>query len=589
MPSYTPPLAELRFLLRDVLDYESQVSRLPGFADASLDLVLAVLENAGRFSREQLLPINLSGDDAGCRRDAGGVHTPPGYREAYAAFCRDGWPSMAGDPAFGGQGLPASLALFVREFVASGSMAFGMYGGLSQGAYRAISAHGSDALKRRFLPGLVDGRFTGTMCLTEPESGSDLSRLRTRALPAEDGSWRISGAKIFISGGDHDLTGNIVHLVLARLPDAPAGTRGISLFVVPKRLDDGADNAVVCASIEHKMGIRGSATAALVFEGSRGWLLGEPHGGLKAMFTMMNSSRVGVAVQSVGVAELSLQNARLYAHERRQGRAPGSALPPGEMDPIAMHPDVRRSLLEMKVLVEGCRALCMQAAMALDVRARHDLEAERQRADARLALMTPVLKAFVSDSAVRVTQLGMAVHGGHGYIHENGMEQLVRDASIVPLYEGTNGIQALDLLLRKVDADDGRALRDFTAEVRRRALAQEGVPALAPLAGRLLDALVQLDDVTALMLHRCCGEPVVAAAGASDYLRLVGLVACGDAWLRMAAAAHAGAGEEGADFHAGKLQAAAFYATHLLPHAGVLAASIRDGAGLVAQADPALI
>jgi alkylation response protein AidB-like acyl-CoA dehydrogenase len=586
MPSYTPPMAEFRFLLREVLGYEEQVASLPGCADASLDLVLAVLENAGRFSREVLVPMNLPGDAQGCRQDAEGVHTPAGYREAYAAFCRDGWPSLAGDPAYGGQGLPASLALFVREMVASGSMAFGMYGGLSQGAYRAISTHGSDELKQRFLPHLVDGSWTGTMCLTEPESGSDLSRLRTKALPAEDGSYRVSGSKIFISGGDHDLAANILHLVLARLPDAPPGTRGISLFAVPKLLDGALPNNVVCASIEHKMGIRGSATAALAFEGSRGWLIGEPHGGLKAMFTMMNSSRVGVAVQSVGVAELSLQKARLYARERRQGRAPGSASPPGEADAIVMHPDVRRNLLTMKALVEGCRALYVQAAMALDVRARHEKAEVRAQAEAGLALMTPVLKAFISDCAVRVAQLGMTIYGGHGYIHENGMEQLLRDASIVPLYEGTNAIQALDLLHRKVHADEGRAAREFVAACRRSAHRVLEDPVLSRLAMWLLNATQELEDVTALMLERVQSEPAAAAAGATDFLRMFGLVACGEAWLRMAAAAQRATGEESPSLYAGKLKTAAFYMRHLLPETSMIAASIRDGAELVSQVQP---
>lgn len=585
MPSFTPPLVEFRFLLRDVLRYDEQVTRLPGCADASLDLVLAVLDNAGRFARELLVPINLPGDAEGCHWNADGVRTPKGYREAYQAFCRDGWPSLAGDPDFGGQGLPASLALFVREFIASGSMAFGMYAGLSQGAYRAIAAHGSDALKQRFLPKLVDGSWTGTMCLTEPEAGSDLSNLRTKAVPDRDGDgYRVSGTKIFISGGEHDLAGNIVHLVLARLPDAPPGTRGISLFVVPKWIDSRA-NGVVCTAVEHKMGIRASATAALAFEGARGWLIGEPHGGLKAMFTMMNASRVGVAVQSIGAAELALQNARLYANERRQGRAPGSTAAPGQADAIVDHPDVRRNLLEMKAWVEGCRALYAQAAIGLDVRARHPDAEVRAEAETRLALMTPVLKAFVSDCAVRVTQLGMTIHGGHGYVHENGVEQLVRDASIVPLYEGTNGIQALDLLHRKLAADEGAAARAFIASCRGRAeQAAQQDAALAPLAARLLASLGDLEATAALMLERARSDAALAAAGASGFLRLLGLVAGGDAWLQMAAAAQRAAGEEGAAFYAGKLGTAAFYMTHLLAESALLAATVRDGSALVAEA-----
>jgi alkylation response protein AidB-like acyl-CoA dehydrogenase len=581
MPTYAAPRAEFRFLLGEVFDYPARIAALPGCGDADLGTVLAILDSGGVFSREVLLPINLPGDTQGCRREGDVVRTPAGYREAYAAFCRDGWPSLAGDPAFGGQGLPASVALFVRELVASGSMAFGMYGGLSQGAYRAIAAHGSDALKREYLPRLVDGSWTGTMCLTEPQAGSDLSRLTTRAVPDGAVAYRVTGNKIFISGGDHDLAQNIVHLVLARLPDAPAGTRGVSLFVVPKRLPDGSANAVACTAIEHKMGIKGSTTAALAFEGSRGWLVGEPNGGLKAMFTMMNSSRIGVAVQSIGVAELALQNARAYALERRQGRAPGSTAPKGEQDPIVAHPDVRRQLLAMKALVEGCRALYVDLAMALDERVRHPDPQARARAESRLALMTPVLKAFASDCAVRVTQLGMSVFGGHGYVHDNGMEQLVRDASIVPLYEGTNGIQALDLLHRKLAADEGRAAAAFAERVAATIVEAGEDAQLRPLAVRLQEALAQLQASTRLQLERVASEPSAAAAGASDYLRLMGLVACGETWLRMAQAARRATGAEAASFYAGKRKAAAFFVAHVLPETAQLARAIEQGAAAI--------
>jgi alkylation response protein AidB-like acyl-CoA dehydrogenase len=577
MPTYDAPLSEFRFLLQEVFGYERRVTALPGLGDASMDLVGAVLEGANQFSREVLLPINLPGDRQRCRWSDQGVRTPDGYREAYEHFCAGGWPSLAGDPAFGGQGLPLSLALFVREIVASGSMAFGMYGGLSQGAYRAISAHGSDSLKQTYLPRLIDGSWTGTMCLTEPESGSDLSRLRTRAVPGEDGTWKVSGSKIFISGGDHDLSRNIVHLVLARLPDAPPGTKGLSLFVVPRNLpEDGAANHVVCTSIEHKMGIAGSATASLSFEGSTGWLLGEPHGGLRAMFTMMNSSRVGVAVQSVGVAELSLQNARHYALERRQGRAPrGAAAPVGNgPDLIALHPDVRKTLVTMKALVEGTRALYVDAAISLDIRARHPDAEVRAAADAALALMTPVLKGFISDSAVQVARLGMSVFGGHGYIHDNGMEQLLRDASIVPLYEGTNGIQALDLVLRKIPADEGRAVSAFFDEVACCVESSQANPVTAPLGRALEASLGDLREVTATLQGQAADQPLAAATGASDCLRMFGLVACGHAWLRMACAAAAPAGGESSLFYSGKLKTARFYMSHLLTETEQLRARI---------------
>jgi alkylation response protein AidB-like acyl-CoA dehydrogenase len=615
MPIYHPPVDEFRFLLQEAFDYEKQVSTLPGLDDATMDVVSAVLIAAGDFSRDVLLPINLAGDDEGCRLDAGGVHTPAGYSTAYDQYRDGGWSALSGEPGFGGQGLPASLALFVREFIASGSMAFGMYAGLSGGAYRALLAHGSEELKQRFLPSLIEGSVTGTMCMTEPESGSDLSRLRTRAVPDasdDDGSYRITGNKIFISGGDHDLTSNILHLVLARLPDAPPGTRGISLFIVPKRLsiDDASlpsvsDNGVTCTSIEHKMGIRASATAALSFDGSKGWLIGEPHGGLRAMFTMMNSSRMGVAVQSMGVAELSWQNARAYAQDRRQGRAPVNesasregaarnalAKASGGMssaarrnhdpdDLIVAHPDVRKSLLTMKALVEGCRALYVESAIALDVRARHVEAQARTNAEDRLALMTPVLKAFISDCAVEVTRLGVAVYGGHGYIHEHGMEQLMRDAMIVPLYEGTNAIQALDLVHRKLSQDDGRAVRSFINEVAALIALHRGDATQHPLCPPLERALVLLDECTTLMQQRSVEDAVSAASSASDYLRLFGLVALGTAWVRMAAAASRMQGSERSAFHEGKRKTARFFLEHLLPDTERLARSVRLGSSAI--------
>jgi alkylation response protein AidB-like acyl-CoA dehydrogenase len=589
MPIYQAPLAEFRFLLNEVFDYPGAVASLPGLEDATPDVVNAVLDNAGRFARDVLLPLNLSGDVHGCTQQGGVVSTPPGYVQAYTMFREGGWPSLAGDPAYGGQGLPASLALFVRECIASGSMAFGMYGGLSQGAYRAIAAHGSEALKRQYLPPLVEGRWTGTMCMTEPESGSDLSTLRTRAVPAEGGSYHVTGTKIFISGGDHDLTENIVHLVLARLPDAPPGTRGISLFVVPKRVagshGEWQANGVSCVSIEHKMGIRASATAVLAFDGAQGWLLGEPHGGMRAMFTMMNSSRVGVAVQSAGVAEVAWQNARHYAGERRQGRAPGSISPPGVSDLIVQHPDVRKTLLTIKALVEGSRALYVDAAMSLDVRARHPDAAVRAEADAALALLTPVLKSFISDCAVEATNLAIQVFGGHGYVHENGVEQWLRDARIVPLYEGTNAIQALDLVHRKLPQDEGRTVRRFIAGIGERIERHRHDVVLGPLCKPLELALLQLQECTAL-LQQPAQDAVEPTAAASDYLRLFGLVAMGSMWLRMAAAAQAAQGSEAPAFYRGQLKTARYFMNRLLPETGRLHAAIMSGASVVMHVAP---
>ena len=598
MPGYDAPIREIRFLLEDVFGYDENTPNLPGFEEATLDVVMAVLDGAAEFAKDVLVPINLPGDDEGCHFDQGVVTTPRGYRQAYDLYRKNGWPALASAPEWGGQGLPPSVALMVREFVASGSMSFGMYPGLSQGAYRAILAHGSDELKRIYLPKLVDGSWTGTMCLTEPDSGSDLSRLRTRAEPQAGGSYRVTGTKIFISSGDHDLTDNIVHLVLARLPDAPPGTRGLSLFVVPKRLaadmhdaPAGTPNNVNTGSIEHKMGIRAQATAVLNFDGARGWLIGKPHGGLRAMFTMMNSSRVGVAVQSVGVAEISYQNALAYAKERRQGVAPKAPTAPNaahadlqtggdSRSAIIDHPDVRRSLLTMKTLVEGMRAFYVEAALLLDVRAAHAGSPAGEAAENRLALLTPVLKSFLSDGALKVTDLGVQLHGGHGYVHENGMEQFYRDARIVPLYEETNGIQALDLVLRKIGLDDGRVFEAWLATVDETSERAASIAEFASMVAALRLAAARLRDATATLRRWQADNEREAAGAATDYLQLFGLVALGALWLRMACAAHAGRERQPQlkPFYNGKLGTAEFFFQRLLPVSEVHFDAVMNGA-----------
>jgi alkylation response protein AidB-like acyl-CoA dehydrogenase len=600
MPGYDAPIREVRFLLEDVFDYEQNTSCLPSFEDATLDVVMAVLDGAAEFAQGVLVPINLPGDKEGCHFNEGVVTTPKGYKEAYALYRQNGWPALAAVPEWGGQGLPPSVALMVREFIASGSMSFGMYPGLSQGAYRAILAHGSDDLKRLYLPRLVDGSWTGTMCLTEPDSGSDLSRLRTRAEPADDDSYRITGTKIFISSGDHDLAENIVHLVLARLPDAPAGTRGLSLFAVPKLLaadlagaPAGTRNNVNTGSIEHKMGIRAQATAVLNFDGARGWLIGKPHGGLRAMFTMMNSSRVGVAVQSAGVAEISYQNALAYAKERRQGVAPKQAGGAKHADgdarsPIIDHPDVRRSLLTMKALVEGMRAFYIEAALLLDVRAARGGSPEGEDAENRLALLTPVLKSVLSDGALKVTDLGIQLHGGHGYVHENGMEQFYRDARIVPLYEGTNGIQALDLVLRKIGLDDGRVFESWLADADEIAGRAASIKELGSMAAAQRLAAARLRDATVKLRAWQKDDELNIAGAATDYLQLFGLVALGALWLRMACAAHAGRERQPhlASFYNGKLGTAEFFFQRLMPASDVHFHAAMSGASTLMTLHP---
>lgn len=574
MPTYSAPLRDLRFLLEHVFDYESSI----GAIDLNLDTVMAVLDSAATFVQEVVVPLNLPGDEVGCCFDRGAVATPPGYAQAYRQYCEAGWPALAADPSHGGQGLPASLGLIVRELVASGSMAFGMYTGLSLGAYRAIAAHGSESLKEQYLARLAAGAWAGTMCMTEPECGSDLSRLRTVALPVGDSTYRVSGTKIFISGGEHDLTENIVHLVLARLPGAPSGTRGLSLFVVPKLLpDSGKPNGVICGSIEKKMGIRASATAVLHFDQAKGILLGKENEGMQAMFTMMNSSRIGVAVQSVGAAEMSYQNALIYARERRQGRTSNSSADDLVPTPIIRHPDVRRSLLTMKALVEGARALYIETSLLLDIRVHHVDPEQRAAADAQLALLTPVLKGFVSECAVQATDLGIQIYGGHGYVHEHGMEQLYRDARVVPLYEGTNAIQALDLVHRKIGQDDGKVLLEYFGQLECHILAGAGHVRMAAAVAAALTRLRLAS--TRLRELRSAGEHARVNGAASDYLRLFGLVAMGGMWLRMAHAANTVlAGGDGAhDFLTGKMKTADFYCTHLLPESEQIYQRISTG------------
>ena len=584
MPSYTAPLRDVRFLLEQVFDYEATLGALEGYEDVGLDIAMAVLDSAATFAQEVVLPINLPGDDVGCKFDAGRVTTPPGYRDAYQQYREAGWTALAADPEYGGQGLPASLGLMVREFMASGSMSFGMYAGLSQGAYRAIAAHGSEALKQAYLAKLASGTWTGTMCMTEAGAGSDLALLRTRATPAADGSYRVSGTKIFISAGEHDLAENIVHLVLARLPGAPAGTRGISLFVVPKYLPgSGKANGVSCDSLEHKMGIRASATTVLHFDEAQGWLLGKENGGMQAMFTMMNSSRVGVAVQSLGAAEISYQNALAYARDRRQGRAPGSE--GSGPSAIIGHPDVRKALLTMKALVEGARALYIDSAMGLDLRARHPDPAQREAAEEQLALLTPVLKSFISDCALQVTDLGIQVFGGHGYVHEHGMEHLYRDARIVPLYEGTNAIQALDLVHRKIIQNEGRALHRYLDRLDGELQAGAGKPGLAAMGAALSAALGRLREASARMRGWSeAGDAVRMAGAASDYLRLFGLVAIGGLWLRMTRVAGEALARESEDagYLQGKIKAGDFYCAYLLPETAQLAQRIEHGGAALA-------
>lgn len=584
MQTYKAPLRDMRFLLHEVFGGTALASR-PGEESLAPDLIDSILEEAGRFVEEVLAPLNTSGDEEGCHYENGVVRTPKGFKAAYDLFREGGWTALACDPEYGGQGLPECVNKLVEEMICSANLSFSLYPGLSRGAYQALRDHGTEELKRRFLPKLASGVWSGTMCLTEPHCGTDLGMLRTRAVPQEDGSYLLSGNKIFISAGEHDLTENIIHLVLARLPDAPAGSRGISLFLVPKFLPDeqdrpGARNGVLCTAIEHKMGIKASATCQLTFENAKGWLVGAPHRGLAAMFTMMNSERLSVGIQGLAIGEAAYQSAVAYARERIQGRSlSGVKNPDQPADPIIVHPDVRRMLLTMRAYAEGCRALGLWVAQALDTIERSAEPAAREKAEDFTALMTPIVKALFTDLGFEAANLAVQVYGGHGYIRDHGVEQYVRDARIAMIYEGTNGIQALDLVGRKLGAHYGRLLRGFFHPVAAFIAAHKEDAAIGKMVHGLEKAFGALQLATAHIAEAGMRDPEEAGAAASEYLRLFGLVALGFMWARMAktaAAKLANGADEPAFYHA-KLTTARFTMERLLPQAGALYLAIKSG------------
>jgi len=591
MATYHAPVRDMKFVLHEMLDAEQAFSRL-GFDEASADLVDHVLDEAGRFCEEAVFPTNRAGDEEGCVFENGVVRTPAGFKQAYRQLAEGGWISLACDPDYGGQGLPEALNFFVEEMLGSANVAFSLYPGLTHGAYILLHDHGEDELKRRFLPKMVDGTWTGTMCLTEPHCGTDLGLIRTKAVPREDGSYGLSGTKIFITCGEHDLAENIIHLVLAKLPDAPAGTRGISLFLVPKFLpdDDGAPgdrNGATCVSIEHKMGINGSSTCEMSFEDATGWLVGEPHGGLRAMFTMMNHERVAVGIQGLSCAETAYQSAADYARERLQGRAPGGArFPDRAADPIIVHPDVRRMLLTTRAFTEGARALVGWTALRIDESERERDGEARERAADLVALMTPVVKAFLTDLGSECCNLCLQVFGGHGYIREWGIEQLVRDVRISQIYEGTNGVQAMDLIGRKLPMHGGRLIERYFEELERfieecRAQADADGGASGCDAGEFLEPLASARDTlvetTRWIQEESRSDPALPGAVAVEYLHLLGLVALAHMWAWAAQAASARADGDGREFYAAKLATARFYMHRMLPRAAGLAAGIRGG------------
>ena len=569
MGSYVPPLRDIQFVMHELLDTEATLKQLPAHADLDVDTINAIVEEAGKFSSQVIFPLNHSGDQEGCTWNDTVVTTPKGYKEAYKQYVEAGWPALSCDPEYGGQGLPVSLNNALYETLNSANLAWTMYPGLSHGAYECLHAHGSDELKAAYLPKLVSGEWTGTMCLTEPHCGTDLGILRTKAVPNADGSYAITGTKIFISSGEHDMAENIIHLVLARLPEAPKGTKGISLFIVPKFLPNadgsiGTRNPVTCGALEHKMGIHSNATAVINLDGAAGWLVGEPHKGLQAMFVMMNAARLGVGMQGLGLTEISYQNARTYAKERLQMRAlTGAKTPEKEADPILVHPDVRRMLLTQRAYAEGARAFTYWIALEIDKELSHPDEAVRKAAADNVALLTPIIKAFLTDNAFECTNHGVQVFGGHGFIAENGMEQYVRDARITQLYEGTNGVQALDLLGRKVLGDMGAKLRAFGAEVQK-FVEDNGVDAkMQEFVNPLADIGDKVQKLTMEIGMKAMQNQDEVGAASVPYQRVVGHMVFSYFWARMAKIALDKQDQD--DFYKAKLATARFYFAKLLP------------------------
>ena len=588
MPAYKAPLNDMKFVLNDVIDY-ARLTALPGYADFDAETAMSVLEGAAQFCEEVLHPINQSGDAEGCHIDNGAVTTPTGFKAAYHQYVDAGWPALSAAEAFGGQGFPQTLRFAVEEMICASNLSFGMFPGLSHGAYHALLMHGADELKATWLPKLVSGEWAGTMCLTEAQCGTDLGLLTTKAVPQPDGSYAITGNKIFISAGEHDLTDNIVHLVLARLPDAPSGIKGISLFIVPKFLLDadgtpGAANGVRCVSIEHKMGIKASPTCVLAFESSTGWLVGEVHKGMRGMFTMMNAARLAVGMQGLGLSEVAYQNAVSYARDRLQGRAlTGPKNPSGPADPLIVHPDVRRALMTIRAFNEGARALSLWVGTHIDLHEKSDDPQVRKDADDFVALMTPIVKAYFTDMGFECTNMALQIYGGHGYIREYGMEQFVRDARIAQIYEGANGIQALDLVGRKLPQDGGRLLRFFFHPLSERLARTAQDPQLQEFAEPFAKIFARLQQATQFIAMKSLGNPDEAGAASSDYLRMFGLVALGDMWLRMAEVACARMPTANGDrsFYDAKLKTARFFFTKMLPECHGLFARIMAGSAPV--------
>ncbi len=585
MPIYQAPISDFRFLINEVLEAE-QRDALPSAESAGEDIIDAVLSEGAKFCESVLQPLNGIGDTEGCSFDNGDVRTPAGFRDAYESYCQAGWPGLTSDPEFGGQGLPLYLGLAMAEMITASNTSWGMYPALSHGAWALIHRHGSEDQKSMFLPNMISGKWTGTMNLTESHCGTDLGLIRSRAEPEGDDRYRISGTKIWISAGDHDLAENIIHLVLARLPDAPEGTRGISLFIVPKFEvgadgDSGQPNGVRCAGIDHKMGIKGSATCEIIFDNATGYLVGEPHRGLHYMFTMMNGARLETGIQGLGLASVAYQNAVEFARERLQGRSlDGAKFPDKPADPIIVHPDVRRMLMISRAFIEGARGIGLWTALKLECEHFHPDESVRAQAGHWVALMTPIIKAWFTDMGFEGTNHGVQVHGGAGYILDTGVEQFVRDARITRIYEGTNGIQALDLVGRKLVAANGETVKSFFDEAESLLADIGDDESMAEFTDPLKTALERLKATTGWVYQHMARNPLEAGAASTDYLNLFALTAMAWSWTLQARAARRGL-ENGAmteGFYNNKLITARFFMQRMLPETEGLKSRIKAGA-----------